>query len=354
MSDKDHNNTSNTGKLKRIIWFIIRVSIAVTIVSLLIMNNKKDLIITLQRIRFNWILYAFGLYMLHLLFGAWRWKILIEIQKIKISFFETLSLVMQGFFFSLVIPGGAIGGDLIKVGLLASRTPKGSKTEAAFSILIDRVIGMIALFSLVLLAALFSIERINTLEGFLKNMALSIIVACLAGIVATLLLYFHRSFERIEIIAKLLKTGDRISKGTITRLYLAMDLYRNSWKTLLKCVILSILGIHLNLVFIVMLIIKGMNGQISSVPGIMFCVTFALVASLLPITPAGLGPREFVMKGLFIHIGLSAGIATAVPLVFSSFIVIFNLTGGLFFLFQPKAKIKQDNNPDLNPEINSG
>ena len=54
---------------------------------------------------------------------------------------------MQGYFFSLVIPGGAIGGDVAKMGLLARRSQPGSRAEGVFTVVMDRVIGMIALFA---------------------------------------------------------------------------------------------------------------------------------------------------------------------------------------------------------------
>ena len=50
-----------------------------------------------------------------------------------------------------MIPGGAIGGDVVKMGVLSKRTSPGAKMEGAFTILIDRIVAMIALFALALL-----------------------------------------------------------------------------------------------------------------------------------------------------------------------------------------------------------
>ena len=79
-----------------------------------------------------------------------RWKSLAETIRIPLSGFKAFSLTMQGLFFSLVIPGGSIGGDVVKMAAISGQVKKGSRTEGIFSIVIDRIVGMIALFALAL------------------------------------------------------------------------------------------------------------------------------------------------------------------------------------------------------------
>ena len=62
---------------------------------------------------------------------------------------------MQGVFFTLFIPGGAVGGDLVKAGIVGKRAPDGQKFNGVFSILIDRICGMIGLFLGTLLCCIF-------------------------------------------------------------------------------------------------------------------------------------------------------------------------------------------------------
>ena len=50
---------------------------------------------------------------IQLVLCAVRWQILLRIQRIEISFLRALSLSMQGTFFSLCMPGGAVGGDVV-------------------------------------------------------------------------------------------------------------------------------------------------------------------------------------------------------------------------------------------------
>lgn len=61
---------------------------------------------------------------------TWRWHRLTRILQVKLSGFEALSLTMQGYFFSLVIPGGAIGGDVVKMGVLTKRSRAGREWRA--------------------------------------------------------------------------------------------------------------------------------------------------------------------------------------------------------------------------------
>jgi len=106
-------------RLRSIAFFLLRIAIASGIIAWLVSKNDEKLLDALKSINPIWLLPAILLYFSHMLAGAWRWYLLLRVQDICISFRETLSLMMQGFFFSLVIPGGALGGDFIKASLVS-------------------------------------------------------------------------------------------------------------------------------------------------------------------------------------------------------------------------------------------
>ena len=56
---------------------------------------------------------------------AVRWFTLLRAAGVNCSFREAFSLQMQGMFFSQFLPGGSVGGDVVKAGILATRTPPG-------------------------------------------------------------------------------------------------------------------------------------------------------------------------------------------------------------------------------------
>lgn len=90
----------------------------------------------------------------HLLLGAWillgipffvtaiRWRNLMRPQGIDMPLGKCLQLTFVGQFYSIILPG-ITGGDLVKIVYAARLT--GSKTKSFITIILDRLIGLIAL-----------------------------------------------------------------------------------------------------------------------------------------------------------------------------------------------------------------
>ena len=95
-----------------------------------------------------WTIAALGVYGLMLAVSAWRWRLLLRLQTIDVSLGTLTKSFLVATFFNNFLPSN-IGGDVVRV---ADTAPfAGSKTLATTVVLIDRVIGLIAL--LVLAAA---------------------------------------------------------------------------------------------------------------------------------------------------------------------------------------------------------
>lgn len=323
----------------KIIWFFARIALAVGIIYWLI--SRKGGKITNISIAWQWVLLAVFCYATALTIGCCRWWVLLRLQGVKVGFKETLSLFMQGIFFSLVIPGGAIGGDVYKAGALATKLPKGSgRLEAVFTILMDRVIGMVALFGLAIAVSLASINYIRQFNSDIQMAILVVCLGCAAALVATMTMFFHRLFEPIPLYRWGVKFGDRLTKGAVTRLTNAMDLYRNSLGTLILWMGITVVGIHLNLALVVFIISRGIGAAAKlSLLEAIFAGVFANTASILPLFPGGFGAREAVMVELLTGGGaILEQAATDIMLVYMFTVLFFNLVGGLFFIFQPKHR----------------
>ena len=80
---------------------------------------------------------------------AWRWWLLIRCRGLEVSFLSVLKLVMVGLFFNFCVPLGSNGGDVVKAyGAAKTMTAPGSKSTMVISVLLDRVMGMVALLVL--------------------------------------------------------------------------------------------------------------------------------------------------------------------------------------------------------------
>src|SRR5207248_7340478 len=80
------------------------------------------------------------------MFAAFRWQILLRVQKIRISFPRIAGLFFIGMFYNQFLPGGT-GGDIIKSYLLLKETPD-KKAGALLAVVFDRLIGLVALVAI--------------------------------------------------------------------------------------------------------------------------------------------------------------------------------------------------------------
>lgn len=327
-------------KFVQVIFFVLKILFAAGVISLLIWSNYTPFSEALKNFNFYWMIPAALLYLLHLAVGAWRWNILLKVQNIKISFYEAFSLTMQAFFCSLVIPGGALGGDLAKVALIASHAPVGKKFEGSFTVLMDRFVGMMGLFSVALVVLCFSIPMYMNIKGLMFLAVGALVILCFIGLSAGIFMFFHSTFEKIKPIAFMIGIADKLSKGMYSRLADAFERYKDCLGTVMFCIIISIVLIHLNLVVVLYCISKGAGVSGLSALTYLNASTIGNTAGLMPVTVAGVGVRDAVVETLLKAGGCLPGPALAIPIIFSAVVVLFNMSGGIFLIFWKKSKPK--------------
>src|SRR5262249_36352621 len=83
-----------------------------------------------------------------------RWHFLVRAVDLPLRFRDTVRLGFLGYLWNFVLPGG-VGGDFVKAGFLA-REQKGRRTDAAMTVLVDRIVGLYGLFLLSTAAILFT------------------------------------------------------------------------------------------------------------------------------------------------------------------------------------------------------
>lgn len=328
-------------KTKAILWFLLRILLAAGIIGWLVSKNYSSLSDAVHKINPMWLFAAVLLYGIHLLAGAWRWQILLKVQKIHLSFWEAFSLTMQATFFSLVIPGGAVGGDLAKAGFISSRTEKGKRLKGVFTILIDRVIGMIALFSLAGVVGIMSISFLRSLSGLMELVLYALIAGCFMGLISAVILFFHRSLEKISIVSWILSHVNRLSKGALHHLMEAMDDFRSKYKALLLCLAISVFLVHLNLAAVVYLIGHGTGAGNLTFPFSILVTSLGNTVGALPITPSGVGTRDYVVSHLLSSGGITEQ-ALLIPLIYTAIFLCYSLSGGIIFIFSRKRKPEQE------------
>lgn len=331
---------SNTA-LKKFFWFFLKLAIAVGIIFYLV-RDPSEIIAGFRAFDYAWLLPALLIYLAHMLVCAWRWHRLTRMLDVRLSGFEALSLTMQGYFFSMVIPGGAIGGDVVKMGVLSKRSPKGARLEGSFTILMDRIVGMIALFVLALLLLIpaipllmkIEIPKIPLNDAMRELLIAGLAGLCLAGLAASCVIFFHRQIEKIPLFGRLMRWGDQVSHGMVVRLTEATDTYARSWKELGVLTLISVFFVHLMTVAAFGCLTVGLGLEIT-VFTLVAAVTIGNIVGLIPIFPSGVGGRDVAIITILAADGVDAGDAKTAQLLYTAIVLFFNLLGGVFFVIDP-------------------
>jgi len=337
----------NGGNLSSLLKYAVKILITAGIVAFLIYSSKKHGTFggfDLSGLNWGWLAAAFLLYIVHLFVNAWRWRLLLAYRQIPCSLFSAFSLTTQSFFFSLVMPGGAIGGDVIRAGFLAHRVPRGQKFDGVFTILMDRFTGMIGIFLTVFLAIPFAWRYLDMTDQRAKILTLILLGASAAGLFAAAVVLMHAQLEKIAFFRWGEELAAKLTRGFSTKLLDALDSYRDAGKEIVWCVLASILGVNLVLGLCFYCVCLAFSARLAPlfIP-IVAAITVGNIAGLIPATMSGIGLRDYFVAAI-----LGAALAelpdcqvTALPptLAMTGVIIAGGLFGGVFFLFDnPRRK----------------
>jgi len=328
--------------LKKTLAFVLKLALAFGIIAVLMLKNPRAILDCFRSFDYRYLVPAMFFYVTHIFVCAWRWRELARILGVTLSPLEALSLTFQGVFFSLVIPGGAIGGDVVKMGAVTKRSPAGAKVEGAFTVLMDRIVGMIALFVLelaILIPAKPLLMKVSIPELPLDDRARETAVWILAllgvaGLAASCVIFFHRVIEKIPPFGMLLRKADSLSHGMVSRLTAATDVYSASGGKLALLTLAGIPFVHLMTVVPMFFLLSGLGVQYHPFD-VIAAVTIGNIAGLIPLFPGGVGGRDFVAITLLVAGGMEVADAKTAQLLYTGIILLFSLAGSLFFVFDP-------------------
>jgi uncharacterized membrane protein YbhN (UPF0104 family) len=197
--------------LKRIVVTVVKYGISLAILAWLFWKaSHDDAFADLYDQPKNWWLLGAGL--LVCLIGVTstivRWWLLVRALHMPFTLPDALRLGFVGVLFSFLTLG-VLGGDLVKTIFLARKQPK-RRTEAVASTVIDRIIGLYALFVLASIAILcidwnqLHVRDPQQLAAvrMLCGVTLAATVACTIGIFVVALPSFGRSPDRLDPAAR--------------------------------------------------------------------------------------------------------------------------------------------------------
>lgn len=307
--------------------FILRFGISLAAMGLIIYAMRGSLGETVNILKteviWGWFAVGFLFYFSANLILTVRLKTVLAVQEIRLTYKQTLHLVFTGLFFNLFLPS-AVGGDIAK-GYYAYQY-SGKKIESTTSVIIDRLMGFVAMISTALLAVLIFSSEINDPR---VNTTIYIFVGIMLVIVVFLA---NKSLASKFVFLGKLIPSEKI-KNKIGELYNSFNAYKHHPGPLFFMILLSFAG----QVFFITMHYWAAKSLSVEIPLVTYFIIVPVI-SIVAMAPSlgGLGVREAGSVYLFSQF-MPSERALALSLLINMIVyglcfisgIIYSLKGGL-------------------------
>jgi uncharacterized membrane protein YbhN (UPF0104 family) len=311
-------------------YLILAVKLSVSIILLVVLFTRIDVAELWRTARLAsvpWLLVAILVYAVSTAGAVWRWHLLLEAQRIDVTFRSALGTFLVATYFNNFLPSN-IGGDVIRIGDMARFA--NSKTLSTTVVLMDRILGLMAL---VLVAALGA-----TAIGRLHHVAAPIWpvwlwAGFLAGAAATTPAVFAPAgFGRL--LRPLTIFHPEWVGGRITTLTGALARFGEEPRALVMAFGGAVF-VQLALVLYYFAVAYALHLDIT-LWDLAVVVPMSFVVQLLPVSVGGFGVREAFFSYYFHRIGQPIEDAVLLSLVAQAMLMLFSLSGLATYLWRSR------------------
>ena len=290
-------------------------------------------------------------FVLTVIFAGVRWRWLLKAVDLNISLLTAQRYTWIGLFCNNFIPGGT-GGDFIKAFYIMRDFPA-SRLRAVFSVLVDRLLGLVSLALLGAFVVLFFLERF-----FLLAMAIWGVIA-IALVIGTLL--FSRRVRKHLGLNRLVDFFPASVQTILLQIDQAVMMYRANRSGVLTWLLLGI-GNHGVSVTCVVFFGQALGVGLPNIEYFILVPVINIV-SAIPIAPNGWGIGEALYGKLFATYGSEYVVGISNPevtmqtrgitlsILFRVNSTIWSLLGGLAMLLDKNRPRQKDFNQALDKPI---
>ena len=263
-----------------------------------------------------------------LLAGVARWRLVLQVQGLRLSWRRAIEITFVAHFFNSFLLGST-GGDVMRA-IYAARETRHQKTEAVIAVFMDRIMG---LWSLLLFGCVFMIPNFALIRSheLLKVCCVTVIAMTVAATLILLLALRGGLSSRWPWLRVWLT---RLPKAAvIERSLRACRRFGKEPGVLLKVLAIS-MGLNVLCVLQVQVIADGLTGFSldRKLTALLIPVITALIA--LPITPNGIGMREYLFVKILYGGPLTMDPNSAISLSLLAYggSLVWSLVGGVVYL----------------------
>jgi uncharacterized membrane protein YbhN (UPF0104 family) len=309
---------------------LLAAKLSVSVVLLAILFSRIDVARlwgTARLASVGWLVAALLIYGVNIVASTWRWKLLLDAQRVSFRKRTLLGSFLVAAFFNNFLPSN-IGGDVIRIGDTARAA--GSKTLATTVVLADRVLGLMAL---VLVAAVGA-----TAAGRLHPAAAPIwpawlwagfLVGAAASAPAVLApVGFGRLLQPLTVFHPEW-VGDRIEK-----LIGALSRFREQPGALAQCFFGAVF-VQSTMVVFYFAVAYALHLDVA-LSDLAVVVPISFVVQMLPVSVNGFGVREATFSFYFSRIGHPIESALLVSLAAQALIMLSSLSGAAVYVWRSR------------------
>jgi len=308
-------------------WTLLKVAISLGLIAYLLLV-KVDLSTVGQAIasaNIWYLLLALALYFVAITVGCAKWKLLLAAQGIRLPLPHLMSFTFVGLFFgNFLLP--IVAGDVVRGYDLARSTERGA--EAAISVLVDKLIGLLAFITAAAVMSAYAIWGLNRAD--LQGLATIVFIAFLGFMLAFAVILSRRLRKQIERLFEI-----RIFKPVAPiygKLSEALQAYRNNLGALAQAFGISLIVLLITNV-VNWLIAEAVGANVPMIYIFLFNPMIAFAPVLIP-SIGGLGVNQGAFDLFYATLGhvTTSNLAITFSLVMQVIIYVSSLPGGVLWL----------------------
>ncbi|MCP5462416.1 MAG: flippase-like domain-containing protein [bacterium] len=317
---------------KKHFFVFLRILIAVVLLGYLLLKvDIQRFWEQLQSARFSLMCIGVLLYAVTAYLAIIRWKVLLQVHSVILTFSELTKLFFVGLFFNNAMPG-LTGGDIIKAYYVARHTAH-NKTEAVATVFIDRIIGIFALFVIGIITLMFNLKNPD-----FRKIALFLTIVFISILVFLAIFFNKHLLKKIPFLLKIIDLFP--FKDMLIRIYEAFYKYKSHPYAVVYSLVLSILlqGVF---IFIVSLFGIALSLDVHFLHYFLFIPIISTI-SALPVSISGLGVSEQLYVYCFGLVGAQSEGSLALALMARLILVIWSLPGWYFYMTMGELKVSEE------------
>ena len=251
---------------------------------------------------------------------AYRWKVALSVMGIDVPLGTLIKFYFVGTFFNLFLPT-ALGGDVVRGHDLAVYS--GKRVGAATSVLMERIVGFLALAFIALVALLLGSRVIQD-----PQVTRIILFVCLGYVVLVIVVFNARIMKRLTAMLRFIKWFD-IGRR-LDRVCDSLHAFTTYKGVLCQCLVLSLICQTLAILAAYSLAL-AINLQLAPIYFFMV-LPIIWVVTMIPVSINGLGLREGAFVFFFTKVGVSDSSALLLSFLNFSQTIVLGVTGGTIYL----------------------